>query len=83
MNCLNFVRVGEGKVPKGSETFFQQFSTQQMFIRPEIQPLTLFTYHFSRKRYPFRIPSTDKWYSFHIPCLELCIPFNFCKCTVF
>ena len=23
------------------------------------------------------------WYPFHIPCLELCIPFNCCKCTVF
>ena len=22
MNCMNFVRVGEVKVPKGSETFF-------------------------------------------------------------
>ena len=31
-----------------------------------------FMYHFSRKRYPFDIPS-----------LELCIPFNCCKCTVF
>ena len=42
-----------------------------------------FIYHFSRKRYPFRIPSTDKWYSFHIPCLELCIPLNYRKCTAF
>ena len=23
------------------------------------------------------------WYPFHIPCLELCFPFNCCKCTVF
>ena len=38
---------------------------------------------FSRKRYPFCIPSIDQWYSFHIPCLELCIPFNCCKCNVF
>ena len=37
---------------------------------------------FSRKRYPFRIPSIDKWYLFHI-CLELCIPFNCCKCTIY
>ena len=36
-----------------------------------------FIYHFSRKRYPFRIPSSiDKWYPFHIPCLELSIPFT-------
>ena len=37
---------------------------------------------FSRKRYPFRIPSIDKWYLLHI-CLELCIPFNCCKCTIY
>ena len=33
----------------------------------------------------FHIPSIDKchkWYPFHIPCLERCIPFNCCKCTV-
>ena len=35
-----------------------------------------FIYHFSRKRHPFRIPSTDKWCPFHIPCLKLCIRFN-------
>ena len=36
-----------------------------------------FKYHFSRKSYPFRIPSSiDKWYPFHIPCLELSIPFT-------
>ena len=42
-----------------------------------------FIYHFSRKKYPFRIPSIDKWYPFHMPCLELFIPFNCCKCLVF
>ena len=36
-----------------------------------------FIYHFSRKRYPFRILSSiDKWHPFHIPCLELSIPFT-------
>ena len=50
--------------------------TQQMFIRGGSVP------DFSRKRYPFRIPSIHKWYLFHI-CLELCIPFNCFKCTVF
>ena len=29
-----------------------------------------FIYHFSRKRYPFRIRSIDKWYPFHIPFLN-------------
>ena len=42
-----------------------------------------FLYHFSRKRFPFRMPSIDKWHPFHITSLELCIPFNFCNCTVF
>ena len=41
-----------------------------------------FIYHFLRKRYPFRTRSIDKWYFFHIPLLELCIPLNCCKCIV-
>ena len=43
----------------------------------------VFNDHFSRKRYPFRIPSIDKWCPFHKSCLELCIPFNSRKCTIF
>ena len=44
----------------------------------------VFNDHFSRKRYPFRIPSIGKWCPpFHKSCLELCIPFNCCNCTVF
>ena len=39
-------------------------------------------HHFSQKRHFIRIPSIDKWYSFHIPCLGLCIPFNCCKLTL-
>ena len=54
--------------------------TQQIFIRRgsvlKSNPFP-FMYHFSRKRYPFRIPSSiDKWYPFHIPSLELSIPFT-------
>ena len=30
---------------------------------------------FFTKKVPFCVPSIDKYYSFHIPCLELCIPF--------
>ena len=26
-----------------------------------------FIYHFSREKYPFRIPSIEKWYPFHVP----------------
>ena len=42
-----------------------------------------FINHFSCKRYPFRLPSFDKWYQFHRPYLELRIPFNCCNCTDF
>ena len=60
--------------------------TELMFIQggsaPRSNPLPPFIYHFSRKRYPFRIPSIDKWYPCHTPCLELCIPFKCCKCTI-
>ena len=52
-------------------------------LRPEVQPLTLLYTIFHEKSKPFFLPSFDKWYPFHIPCLELCIPLNFCKCKVF
>ena len=52
-------------------------------LRTEVPTPHPFIYHFSRKRYPFRMPSIDKWHPFHITSLELCIPFNFCNCTVF
>ena len=41
---------------------------------------------FDRKGTPIagiHIPSSDKWYSFHEPFIERCIPFNCCKWTVF
>ena len=38
-----------------------------------------FIYHFWQKKYPFRKPSTDKFYHFHLPSLELCFPFNCCQ----
>ena len=47
-------------------------------------PLPFIFLSFLRKSYPFRIPSVDKWYlAFHIPCLELCIPFNCWKSLSF
>ena len=48
----------------------------------KVQLLTLLYTIFSRERNPFRIPFIDKWYRFHIPCLELCISFDSCKCTI-
>ena len=64
-------------------------STQQSFIRWCSAPrssqssFTLFYTIFDRKCAPFRIPSIDKWNVFHIPTLELCIPYNNCKYIVF
>ena len=62
--------------------------TQQMFIRggsaPRSNPFNTLLYTiFHEKGTSFVIPSIDRWYPFHIPCLELCIPFNCCKCIVF
>ena len=60
--------------------------TQQMFIRggcgPRSNPLPFYIPFFTKKVTLF-LPSFDKWYPFHIPCLGLCIPLNFCKCKVF
>ena len=39
--------------------------------------------YFWQRRYPFRIPSTDKWIPFHIPSLDHCLPITSGKCTVF
>ena len=39
--------------------------------------------HGARKKARESIPSIDKWYPFHTPCLKPCIPFNCCKCIVF
>ena len=47
--------------------------TEEAF--PRDQTLTLCMYHFRQKRYPFCLPSSDKWYPFHIPNFERCIPF--------
>lgn len=42
----------------------------------------LFTHAYLTEIVPLsRIPSTGKWYRFHIPSLELCIPLNCYKCT--
>ena len=51
-------------------------------VPPRGRTLTLLYTIFSRKTHPFRIPSIDKWYPFHILCSELCAPFNCCKCIV-
>ena len=53
-------------------------------LRPEVQPLTFCIPFFREKvTLSYSVPSLDNWYSFHIPSLELSIPFNCCKFTVF
>ena len=59
--------------PKGGGGNQQMFSTGK--LRPKVQSLTPL-HTICHERYPFCIPSTDKWYPFHIPCLELRIPYN-------
>ena len=44
-------------------------------LRPKVQHLNILYTIFYRKGI-LRIPSIDKWYPFHIPSLELCIPFT-------
>lgn len=40
-------------------------------LRPNIQPLTLLCSILDRKRYPFRITSIEKWFSFYIREVDL------------
>ena len=59
------------------------WGTQQMLMlegsAPRSNPLPFYIIFFTKNQYPLRTPSIDKWYPFHIPCLEHCI---YCKCTV-
>ena len=62
-------------------------ATQQIFIlggstqRSNLLPLLDTIFH--EKGTPFiYLLLTNSWYPFHIPHLELCIPFNSCKCIV-
>ena len=62
--------------------------TQLMFIQggsaPRSNPLPFLTYAiFHEKGTPFVYLLLKKWYPFHTSCLELCVPFNCCKCTFF
>ena len=51
-------------------------------LRLRSNPLP-FIYLFDRKGTPFAyLLFIDEWYPFHLPLLELGIPFNSCKCTV-
>ena len=75
-----------GKFPLKAKEWLEG-DTQQSFIRggpaPKGKPLLFHIPFFQQKSYPFCIPAINNWYSFHIPTLELCIPYNCYKCTFF
>ena len=47
-------------------------------LYPSVLPLALLNTIFDRKRCSFVYLLLTKWYFFHIPSLEFCIPFNCC-----
>ena len=60
--------------------------TQQSFIRgfSDVQPLTiLFTFVTERVPLSYSLILLTNGTPFTLPSLELCISFNYCKCTVF
>ena len=59
--------------------------TKKRFLRGGSAPSPTpypFKYDLWQKKYTFSIPSSDKWYPFHMPSLEPSIPSNFCERTV-
>ena len=69
--------LGGGGVLNDNKVFYREAP------HPGPTPSPQFIYHFWHRGYPFRIPSTDKWIPSHIPSMDLCIPFNCDKCSVF
>ena len=57
--------------PGGASTIFFFYGG------PRSNPFPL-KYYFWQKKYLFQIPSTNKWYHFHIPSEKHCTPFNSC-----
>ena len=73
-----------GNYPGGGRGWCWSIKFYTWRLRPEVGPTPYpFTYHFWLKRYPFPMPSFDKWHPFLITNLEFCIPFNQCKGTEF
>ena len=71
----SILRLGGGG--RATQQSFRLEGTTQIFT-----PLALLYTIFDREGTPFVYLLFDKWYSFHIPSLELCISFNCCKGTV-
>ena len=66
----NLERGKEGRGGEGGD------STGKLY--PSVLPLALLNTIFDRKRCSFVYLLLTKWYFFHIPSLEFCIPFNCC-----
>ena len=66
---------------KTTWVYSTKFYTER--LPPEVQPLTLlYTFLTAKVPLSYTFYQQLKWYPFHIPIIELCIPFNCCKCTV-
>ena len=50
---------------------------------PWSNPLPFYIPILMEKVLGFCLPAIEKWYLFHMPSLELCNPFDCCKCNVF
>ena len=70
MVTKNLERGKEGRGGGGGD------STGKLY--PSVLPLALLNTIFDRKRCSFVYLLLTKWYFFHIPSLEFCIPFNCC-----
>ena len=71
------------KISKEGEGEGGTFSAERLC--PGVQSLTLSYTLFDCEVNPFRIPFIDKWYTFShaYQFLEVCMPYNCCKCTTF
>ena len=65
MNMKQQTNIGERSPRVGRGVLNQCLYGETPPLGPTPYP---FTYHFSRKKYPLRIPSIEKCYPFHIPC---------------
>ena len=48
----------------------------------EVPPRGPTRYPLWQRTYPFRMSSIEKWYTFHIHSIQLCIRLDYCRYTV-
>ena len=64
----------------GGGGYSSKFHTGRIWPRANLLPFYIHV-PFLTVKVPLLLPSIHNWYPFHIPSLELCIPFNCYKCT--